>query len=193
MTRILLLCGSQRRHSLNARLLDVLQAALPPGATPDRLRPEEVPLPLFNAEDEGDPAVQAILRPVHARFHAADALIVASPEYNGMMTPFLKNLIDWVSRLPRLDPAAPNAFLDRPVLLASASPGWSGGAMGIPPLRALLGHVGALPFGETITLPYADQAWRADGSLNPDFAGQYWPDCLARFCALAARVSGERA
>jgi NAD(P)H-dependent FMN reductase len=106
------------------------------------------------------------------------------------MTPYLKNLVDWVSRLPWRDPAAPNAFADKPVLLAAASPGWSGGAVAIPATRALFGYCGAMVFGEAITVPYADRAILPDGTLDPAFAGTWWRDCVARFAALVARMKG---
>ena len=194
MTRLLLLCGSQRRASLNARLLDEVARLVPEGITLDMLPPNAVDLPLFDQDREEDPGVRARLAILHARFAAADALILASPEYNGLMTPYLKNLIDWVSRLPRLDAAAVNAFLDKPVLLCSATPGWSGGGVAIPALRTLFGHVGAIPFGETICLPYAAQAWDADGRLNPMLSDLNWGACVARFCAFAAhQASGAPA
>ena len=186
MTRLLLFCGSQRRASLNARLLDEVARLVPDGVTLDMLPPNAVDLPLFDQDREEDPTVRGRLAILHARFAAADALILASPEYNGLMTPYLKNLIDWVSRLPRLDGAA-NAFLDKPVLLCSATPGWSGGGVAIPALRTLFGHVGAIPFGETICLPYAAQAWDADGRLNPAVLDFNWSACVARFCAFVAR------
>jgi len=194
MTRILLLCGSQRRGSINARLLAAVAHHIPAGIAVDRLERQDIDLPLFDQDREHDPEVLASLRALHARFAAADAVILASPEYNGLMTPYLKNVIDWVSRLPRIDPDAANAFLDQPVLLCSATPGWSGGGIAIPALRTLFGHVGAIPFGETICLPYADQAWDDDGQLVPALAALNWADCVRRFCALAGRtILGEAA
>jgi NAD(P)H-dependent FMN reductase len=136
--RLLLLCGSQRAGSLNARLLEELAAHVPTGHAIDRFAPGEIRLPLYDADCEQDPAIRHHLAALHRRFAMADAFMLASPEYNGLMTPFLKNLIDWISRLPWLDPTAPNVFLDKPVLLCSATPGWSGGALGLVPLRSLL-------------------------------------------------------
>jgi chromate reductase len=109
------------------------------------------------------------------------------------MTPFLKNTIDWVSRLPRLDPIACNAFLDRPVLLCSATPGWSGGGLGIAALRALFGHVGAVTFGETVCLPFAGEAWDSSGRLNPALPTDQWADCIQRFCRFAGARTAQKA
>ena len=190
MTRVLLICGSQRASSLNARLLAALAAVLPSDVDAETLLPVEVGLPLFDGDCEHDPVLTDRVRALHARFLAADALIVASPEYNGLMTPYLKNLVDWVSRLPWREPGVANAFADKPVLLAAASPGWSGGAVAIPACRALFGDCGAVVFGEAITVPYADRALLADGSLDPAFAGDWWRDCVARFAATAKRMKG---
>lgn len=188
MTRLLFLCGSQRKASLNARLLDLIAGQVPHGAIIDHLAPDEVRLPLYHGDDESDAAVLAHVRTIHGQIADADALVVASPEFNGSLTPYLKNLIDWVSRVPRLDPEAANAFRDKPVLLAAASPGWTGGALGLGPLRMILGHVGAVAFGEQITLPYADRVFTAAGQLDPAFPADAFnaslADCVARFVAL---------
>ena len=192
MTRLLLICGSQRRISLNARLLDEVASYVPAPIQCDRLRDVEVALPLFNQDLEDEPALRDKLACLHSRFAQADGLIIASPEYNGTITPYLKNLIDWISRLPHIAPGTPNAFLDKPVLLCSATPGWSGGGVGIPALRALLGYVGAISFGETINLPYGTEAWDAEGKLDTMLAELDWPSCVARFCNLTARHAGAK-
>lgn len=188
MTRVLLLCGSQRRQSLNAHLLDELARHLPAHVKADRVQPSEIDLPLFDQDIEGDPSVRSRVAALHARFSAADAIILACPEYNGLMTPYLKNIVDWVSRLPHVDATYGNAFLDRPVLLCSATPGWSGGGLAIVALRTLFGHVGAIPFGETICLPYAAQAWDEAGRLDPVLPDFGWQACVSRFCAFVARI-----
>lgn len=183
--RIMLACGSRRRASLNARLLAALAQELSGDVVLDR--PGPIELPLFDGDIEDDPAILAQVHALHARILAADALIVASPEYNGLMTPYLKNWVDWVSRLPHRDRAIPNAFADKPVLLAATTPGSSGGAVAIPACRALFGYCGAIVFGEAITVPWGEQAIRADDSLDPQFAGEWWRDCLRRFALFAAR------
>lgn len=193
MSRFLLICGSQRTGSLNARLLSDLARYVPAGHEVDRFTPGEIKLPLFDAALEQGSALRAHLVNLHARFRAADAFLIASPEYNASMSPFLKNLLDWISRLPWLDPTAPNAFLDKPALLCSATPGWSGGALGLVPLRAVLAYLGAVPFGEAITLPHAAQAWDDAGRRDPRLADPGWAACVTRFCAFAARADARAA
>ena len=190
--RILLLCGSQRAASLNSRLLDEVARLIPPGIATDFLG--RVTMPLFDQDIEHDPAVLGELATLHGRFHSADAIILASPEYNGMMTPYLKNIIDWVSRLPRIDATAINVFQDKPILLCTATAGSSGGALGLVALRALFGYVGAIPFADAICLPHAGVVWDAAGHATTVLPIATWADCVTRFCsAIPQPALGEAA
>lgn len=164
MTRLLLVPGSLRAGSFNLRLLRDIAQRLHGHCEVDLLLPRQVGLPLFDQDLEAEPGVMAQVRALHRRFAAAHGLVVASPAYNGQLTPYLKNLVDWVARLPETEPAAGNAFLDRPVLLCSASRGGGEGAPAvIPNARALFGHVGATVLGEAVSVPHAIEAWTADG------------------------------
>ena len=169
MTRLLLVSGSQRRESLNARLLRHLAEPLEGRCDIELLEPQDVDLPLFNQDLEADPAVMRRVHSVHQRFQRCHGLIVASPEYNGQLTPYLNNLIDWVSRLAYIDTRFVNPFIDLPVLLCSASSGWSGGALAIPQARSLFGYVGCLVIGDTVCVPNAGQAWTDAGYMFDPF------------------------
>jgi chromate reductase len=181
VTTLLLVSGSQRRDSYNTRLLRWLAAQLTQSCRLDLLEPCEVDLPLFNEDLEQDAdSVERAAR-LHRRFLASDGLIVACPEYNGQLTPYLKNLIDWVSRLAYIDVRLDNPFLDRPVLLCSASTGSGGGRLVVPHLRALFGYVGCVVIGDSISVPRADEVW-LDGSFRFD------EGCAARIAGALERV-----
>ena len=170
MTTLLFLSGSQRRESFNGRLLDHLAPYATSRCRVDRIEPAEVRLPIFDQDLEADPAILAHLAFLHARFDACDGLVVACPEYNGQPTPYLKNIVDWLSRLPHVDGRFANPFQDRPLLLCSASTGWSGGAAALPHARALFTYVGCQVIDETISIPHAERAWTADGfAFDPFF------------------------
>ena len=110
---------------------------------------------------------------------------MACPEYNAGIAPFVKNTIDWISRLPWIERTASNAFADRPVLILAVSGGTGGGL--VPALRAVLGYVGAISFGETFVLPFADAQWNTDGTLiEPALAGRL-DQLVSRFCRWATR------
>ncbi len=157
--KICLISGSLRQDSFNTRLLLQLADTLAPGMQGDFLNPSDMRLPLFDEDLENDPATLALVTPWHARVASATGVLIACPEYNGQPTAFLKNLVDWITRLPYLDQAYANPFAGKPVLLCSASTGWSGGALGLVHARALLAYVGATVIAPTVCVPYAPQAW----------------------------------
>ena len=166
--QLLLLSGSQRQSSFNARLLHHIAQHLEASCGFLTAEPFAEHLPLFNQDLENTPEVRSQVAELHALFMACDGIIVASPEYNGQLTPYLKNIIDWVSRLAYIDLSFENPFVDKPVLLCAASTGSSGGAMGIPSARALFGYVGGIVFGETLCLGFAHEAWTETGYFFDD-------------------------
>lgn len=170
MKKILMLSGSQRKESLNLRLLSNLAKRIETLVSVDLVIQGEINLPLFDQDLELDPGVQQSVFNLHSRFASCDAMIVACPEYNGLITPYLKNTIDWVSRLQYLNANCLNAFLDKPVLLVSASTGWSGGAVGLPSARTLFGYVGCNVLGGAITVPNIQHYITNSGFVfNADF------------------------
>jgi len=192
MTKILFVCGSQRQDSYNARLLRHLADSTSDQVELDFLLPSEVRLPIFDQDVETDGVWLQHTASIHQRINNSDALVVASPEYNAQVTPYLKNLVDWVSRLAYMDAQVANPFLDHPVLLCSASTGWSGGALAVAQARALFGYVGATVLGGAVCLPYAQQAWSEFGYMfEPDFQ-QNAVHSLGRLVHLAHQFSRVR-
>lgn len=178
MTQLLLLSGSQRQASFNTRLLHHLTPYLEAGASVVLAQSCAQDLPMFNQDTEHEPTVKSQVAAWHRMLMGCDGVVVASPEYNGQLTAYLKNIVDWVSRLVYIDPAFQNPFLDKPILLTSASTGGSGGSVGLPSARALFGYVGGVVFGESICVPYAHQAWTDMGYFfEPEFE-----DCLQNVC-----------
>jgi chromate reductase len=76
-----------------------------------------LPIPPYNADVEaaGDPAP---VRELKERIRTADALLIATPEYNCSVPGVLKNAIDWASRPPTDSP-----LNHEPIALMGASPG----------------------------------------------------------------------
>lgn len=102
------------------------------------------------------------------RLVESDALIIASPEYNGSMPGMLKNLIDWTSRF------RPQPFDGKHGLLLSASPSMVGGNRGLWALRMPLEHLGARIYPDMFSLAQAHRALAdgdiADAALRARFA-----------------------
>ena len=109
--KVLAISGSLRKASLNTALLRAVARIAPP-------RIEVVlyrglgELPLFNPDIEAtEPAPVALLR---SQILAADALLIASPEYAHGVTGAIKNALDWM--------VGNETFVDKPVALLNASP-----------------------------------------------------------------------
>ena len=93
--RILGIAGSVRRGSHNRRLIRAAGDTLPSGV--ELVEWEGLAgLPIFDEDLESDPPapVQDFLDAVEA----ADALLIATPEYNASVPGGLKNALDWASR-----------------------------------------------------------------------------------------------
>ena len=165
LKKVIIIPGSQRKQSINRRLASYLQSLLNAYCHADILDVDTVDLPLFNQDLENNDEVLAKVQAVYRPLRNADGLIVVSPEYNGSYSPFLKNTVDWISRLPRLPGGQEyrNPFHGKPLLLASATPGRSGGLLGLQSTRNLFAYLGSLILAEQISLPHANDAWDEAG------------------------------
>lgn len=133
--RILGIAGSLRRASYNRGLIRAAVEGAPAGIVIDVF--ELAPIPLYNqdVEDAGEPdAVVAFKRAIAI----ADALLVATPEYNHGIPGVLKNAIDWASR-PRMT----SPLKDRSVAVLGASPGRGSTARAQAQLRDAFVFTGA--------------------------------------------------
>lgn len=167
--RVLVVSGSARRGSWNAKLAALAaRSALDQGAlvTPVDLR--ALALPIYDGDIEaadGPPAGAFELRRL---FASHDALLLASPEYNGFVPPLLVNALDWTSRVKASDglPAGLAAMNRIVAGLLSASPGNLGGARALIALRSFLSSdIGMLVVAPTHSVAKAAEAFDADGRL----------------------------
>jgi len=110
--------GSLRQKSYNSLLLHAAMELAPEGM---RIRPVSIDLPLYNEDlrEQGYPAPVSELR---SQLAGADAVLIATPEYNYSVPGVLKNAIDWISRPPD------QAFDKKPLAIMGASPGRFGTA-----------------------------------------------------------------
>ncbi|MFI5264622.1 MAG: NADPH-dependent FMN reductase [Candidatus Kapaibacterium sp.] len=112
--------GSLRKGSFNTMLLNVALASVPEGVATETGDISD--LPLYNADLDMEPYPPSVIR-LKDQIRKADALVIATPEYNYSMPGVLKNAIDWVSRPPKDSP-----FFNKPFAILSASTGILGGA-----------------------------------------------------------------
>ena len=115
---ILAISGSLRRESYNTGLLRAARRRAPDGVD---LRIFDLKgIPLFDADLEAE-GYPARVQELHAAVGAADALLIASPEYNWGITGVLKNAIDWASR-----PPGESTLSGKPAAIVGATPGPGG-------------------------------------------------------------------
>lgn len=115
-------------------------------------------LPLMN-EDLEKQALPKSLTDFRAALKSAPIVVLASPEYNGSLSPALKNAIDWGSR-------EGNLWAGKIVVLLSASPGSLGGARGLIQLRTIMSGIKAWVIHDQVQLPEAHKAFDAEGRLT---------------------------
>lgn len=113
MIEVLGISGSLRAKSYNTMLLRAAMELAPQGMV---IRPASIDLPLYNDDvrELGYPAPVSLLRTQVAQ---ADAVLIATPEYNFSIPGVLKNAIDWLSRPPD------QPFNEKPVAIMGASTG----------------------------------------------------------------------
>jgi chromate reductase len=188
--RLLLFPASLRRHSHQRRLIDYLAMQMEGRCQIDILSAGDVTLPLFNQDLECVPEVSYAVQVLHDRFARADGIIVASPEYNGHVSPYLKNTVDWVSRLAHINPhfADHNPFRNKPLLLTSASTGWTGGVLGLQAARSIFSYLGSLVVPAQICLSHAEQALVEDRYEFDPFFADHIARTVEQFIALVLRT-----
>jgi chromate reductase len=155
--RILGIAGSLRRGSHNRRLLRAAGDALAPGAVLDEWE-GLAGLPAFDEDLEDDPP-----RPVRDfldEVAAADALLIATPEYNASVPGALKNALDWASR-----PFPDNVLRDKPCAVIGASTGLFGAVWAQAEVRKALKASGAHVLENELPVGMADSAFADDGTL----------------------------
>lgn len=185
-SRLLCFAGSTRSGSYNQALAGAVAKQL-------SLMEQDVtflsladyPLPLFNEDDEkekGLPENAVTLAKMLAHF---DGVFIASPEYNGSVTPLLKNTLDWISRVP---PEERHPFRTPVFAIGAASPGKLGGMRSLAHLRQILSALGAIVIPEQISVGSAGSAFNDKGDLSGDREAAFLANCATKLAQTAKRL-----
>jgi len=153
--RILGLSGSLRQGSHNTRLLRGAGTLLPDWvelALFDGLGE----IPHFNEDEEHTPPPAVVA--LKAAIAGADAILIATPEYNSSIPGVLKNAIDWASR-PRVD----SPLANKPVAVIGASTSLFGAVWAQAEIRKVLGSTGARVIDRELPVPQAEETLGEDG------------------------------
>ena len=159
--RVLGISGSLRRDSLNSALLRAAAERLPAGvelAEYEGLR--EIPPYDADLELEGTPAA---VRELREAIREADAVLIATPEYNHSIPGQLKNARDWASR-----PAGESALNGKPAAAIGASKSMFGGVWAQAELRKVLATAGARVIEDGVAVGRAHERFDVDRALTDD-------------------------
>ncbi len=177
--RVLGISGSLRQGSFNGALLRAAAERLPAGAELvefERLR--EVPAYDEDVDAAGAPEPVRALREA---VRDADAVLIATPEYNHSIPGQLKNALDWVSR-----PAGQSALNGKPAAAIGASTGMFGAVWAQAELRKVLGAMGGRVIEAELPVARAQELPVADGRLElPPQQSEQLEELLAELVAAA--------
>jgi len=168
--KILGISGSLRKTSYNRGLLRAAVELAPKGCSVEIFDLDGIPL--FNQDHEANlpPAVVQL----KAKVRAADALLIACPEYNYSFSGVLKNALDWGSR-----PYGDNAWDNKPVAIVGASVGTLGTARAQYHLRQVFVTLNMHPLNKPeIMVASAQDKFDAQGNLTDPKARQKIAEAL---------------
>ncbi len=154
--RLLGICGSLRKASLNRALLVAVRDALPPDV--QMTLHDDLDLPIFNNDLEDPPGVVRL----KAAIAAADGVVFSVPEYNYSIPGGLKNALDWVSRPPDQSP-----LRGKPIGMVGAASGMSGTIRAQTHLRQVMVYSDSPCLNQPeVLIPRAKERFDADGRLT---------------------------
>jgi len=155
--KVFAVAGSLRAGSFNRKLLAAAVRKIK-DAVVDVADLKEFDLPLYDCDLEAKGLPSGVVR-LKERIAAADALLIATPEYNWSIPGTFKNAIDWASRPPS------NPFRGKTALITAASDGHFGGTRSVLHLRQVFVTLGVLAIPEQVTVPHADKAFDEAGNF----------------------------
>ncbi|MGE5538836.1 MAG: NADPH-dependent FMN reductase [Gemmatimonas sp.] len=186
--RVFVTAASLRRGSWN-RLLATIAAdiAAETGDDVDLADFASFAMPLYDGDVEASAGLPDGARALSTKIKAADAIVLATPEYNNSVPGPLKNAIDWLSR------EKPYPTAGRPFLLLAASSGRGAGLQGMTATRIPLAFVGAHVYPTTFGVGSAATAFSDDRRRLRDADLQKKLETVIReFLRHAAQLSQTR-
>jgi len=172
--------GSLRRASYNRALIRAARELAPDGMEVEVFDLDDIPLYNADVEKEGYPEpVQAF----HEALDRADALLIATPEYQHGIPGVLKNAIDWASRPPGEAP-----ILRTPVAIMGATPGLWGTARAQSQLRQAMVYNGCpMVLKPEVLVSNAEERFDGEGRLTHEATRKFIGQLLESLADLTRR------
>ena len=178
--KIVGIAGSLRKGSLNRALLKVAGTMVPDGHLFEGADIDAIPL--YNG-DINEAGIPEAVKKVYDQVASADAIVLATPEYNYSVPGVLKNAIDWLSRVD------PQPFDGKAVAIMGASPSNLGTARAQYHLRQILVYLNAFVVNKPeIQIGGAFAKFDSDGNLIDDKERKYIGRQMQALCDLATRL-----
>ena len=189
MTTVFAIPGSLRSASYNRALLRAAKDLAPPPMSVV-VYEELGSIPLFDQDlESATGAGPEPVRKLREQVEAADALLVATPEYNHSVPGVLKNAIDWLSR-----PAPREVLAGKPVALIGASGGPWGTRLAQSALRQILYATECIILpSPALYLGNAGGLFDDSGKLTDAATRERLASLLAAFAAWIPRVASSHA
>ncbi|MGD0978684.1 MAG: NAD(P)H-dependent oxidoreductase [Candidatus Bathyarchaeia archaeon] len=180
---ILGFAGSLRKDSYNKALLRVAAELMPKDAVFATFDLEGIPP--FNQDLETRPPRK--VEDFKSSIRAADAILIATPEYNYSIPGVLKNAIDWASR-----PPTDNAFYDKPVAIMGASTGMLGTGRAQYHLRQCFVFLNMHAVNKPeVMVSYVREKFDANGMLKDQKTRRLIEELVESLIALTARMGKQ--
>lgn len=182
---IFAISGSLREGSYNAAALRAARDLAPRGVKFD-IFDHLGEIPPFNEDTEGDP-VDAVVD-LKRRIERADAVVIATPEYNYSVPGVLKNAIDWASR-----PYGKNSWAGKPVAVMGASIGMLGSARAQYHLRQMFVFLDMHPVNQPeVIIPMAADRFDDNGELTDDASKRFISELMENLVAWTQRLKATQ-
>jgi chromate reductase len=180
--KILGFVGSLRKGSFNKALMRLAQEVVPAGACLDVFDLEGIPA--FNQDLEAQPPDK--VREFKEKIRGADAILIATPEYNYSVPGVLKNAIDWVSR-----PYGDNALEGKPVAIMGASIGMLGTGRAQYHLRQSFVFLNMFPLNRPeIMVPFVEKKVDQEGRIIDETTRRLVGELLYALIAWTRKLKG---
>lgn len=135
----------------------------------------DYPFPVYDSDVELNIGIPDTILKLGGKVGGSNALVIASPEYNGGISSVLKTLVDWLSRVK------PNPLAGKFLLLLSASPSGSGGVQGLWHTRVPFEALGVHVFPHMVAIPRSQTAFDEQGLLADTKAREKLETVLTSF------------
>lgn len=182
--KVLTISGSLRKASFNSMALRTAEALAPEGMSFTHADLHSLP---HYDQDLRDTEIPAAVQTLDAQVRAADAVLIATPEYNYSIPGVLKDAIDWLSRMPD------QPLNGKPVAIMSASMGVMGGVRAQYHLRQSLIFINAHVLNRPeIMIGSAHERFDADGKLTDTMTEKFMREQLVALAEWTNRLRADR-